>query len=885
IQSNEFTVSVGAYAKLQAILPGEIAAPGTASGVTGTSTPRKVGEAFLFTINAVDNWFNIISSVNGDQITGTSTDLNIVFNPLSGVLSNGTFSFTSTIFQTHGYQTITVIDTNNSFQATSSEVLVLDSNLALDHLTIAPTSISLVAGNTQQFAVTAYNIYNQAITGVDYIWAVTNPTAGSINQSGLFTASTAGTYPQVIKVVGTKNTASSTVYADVVVTSPPVSGGGGGGGIVYTYQLSLTKSASPSISTILMPGNIITYTLSYKNTGNAQLTEVTVKDTVPTGTTYVANSGGVLSDKIVTFNIGTLAADIAGSVSFHVKVNTPEEVNYVINKATIKSAQTVLQESNQLSHGVDPYTFTKTAKDLNGEQLLSGDIILYTLTITNIGVVPTTNIVITDNVPTNTTYVVGSITGTGANASNKNQLKWNVGSLSVNQSVDLTFKVTVNASLSEGVNISNQGSLTSDQLLTKSSSNVGTGGVTVIKIGKATTTEPVKPEPVKPEPVKPEPGGGFVEIKPVIKPEVVAPKETVVTPEPEVVALKDINKKPVLKAVFTPTQTTVQAVMKVAEAINEIRENPVVKAVNKKVITPIATSGAAVGVLPLLPYLGSLNVLQFFLLSFLSMFGVNKRKPWGVVYDSQTQKPIALAVVRMFDKNTFHLMETRVTDRKGRFGFLVQIGNYYITITKPNYVFPSQTVKGKVDGKYQDVYYGENISIQNKEDIIRINVPIDSIAKLKEEKGKGILSIAHYFLVKINTPLLITGIVLALVAAFITPNTHNALVVIIYSFLLYLKKLIIKEERKPWGKIFDIQTKKPLSLVIVQIYKKGYATPKETQITDHTGRFGFLPEQGEYYIVVEKEGYSPWKGENIKVGEEGFVAMDINLINKTNHLT
>ena len=47
-------VSPGAFAQLQLLVPGETAAPGTASGVTGTPAPAYVNGPLQVTVNAVD---------------------------------------------------------------------------------------------------------------------------------------------------------------------------------------------------------------------------------------------------------------------------------------------------------------------------------------------------------------------------------------------------------------------------------------------------------------------------------------------------------------------------------------------------------------------------------------------------------------------------------------------------------------------------------------------------------------------------------------------------------------------------------------------------------------------------------------------------------------
>src|SRR5207245_619022 len=69
------SVSAGAFAKLQLLAPGETAAPGSASGKTGTPTARNAGTAFNVTINAVDANWNLVTSV-ADVVSVTSSDPN-----------------------------------------------------------------------------------------------------------------------------------------------------------------------------------------------------------------------------------------------------------------------------------------------------------------------------------------------------------------------------------------------------------------------------------------------------------------------------------------------------------------------------------------------------------------------------------------------------------------------------------------------------------------------------------------------------------------------------------------------------------------------------------------------------------------------------------------
>lgn len=62
-----------------------------------------------------------------------------------------------------------------------------------------------------------------------------------------------------------------------------------------------------------------------------------------------------------------------------------------------------------------------------------------------------------------------------------------------------------------------------------------------------------------------------------------------------------------------------------------------------------------------------------------------KPKGWGIIYDEKTRLPLARAVARIFDKQFNKLLETQVTDKTGRYSFLVGRNKYYVTYEKDGY--------------------------------------------------------------------------------------------------------------------------------------------------------------------------------------------------------
>jgi hypothetical protein len=121
--SAAFTVVAGTFTKLQVLVPGEIAAPGTVSGKTGTPTAQMAGTPFTVTVNAVDANWNVVAST--DVVAITSSDPAATL-PASAALVAGTRTFGVTL-NTAGSRTVTATDLNNGAKtaATSPAITVI----------------------------------------------------------------------------------------------------------------------------------------------------------------------------------------------------------------------------------------------------------------------------------------------------------------------------------------------------------------------------------------------------------------------------------------------------------------------------------------------------------------------------------------------------------------------------------------------------------------------------------------------------------------------------------------------------------------------------------------------------------------------------------------
>ena len=93
--SSAWIVNHGVVKKLQMLLPGEAANPGSTTGKTGTPSLQTSGTAFDVKVNAVDANWNFGTSLT-DTVAITSNDANAVL-PASAALSAGTGTFTVTL--------------------------------------------------------------------------------------------------------------------------------------------------------------------------------------------------------------------------------------------------------------------------------------------------------------------------------------------------------------------------------------------------------------------------------------------------------------------------------------------------------------------------------------------------------------------------------------------------------------------------------------------------------------------------------------------------------------------------------------------------------------------------------------------------------------------
>lgn len=145
--SSTIIVTAGAYKKLLILLPGEIHAPGSATGKTGTATDRVSGQGFDINVLAVDEYWNKVSSgSNTIRITSTDSDATL---PSTSTLTDGSSrKFRITLRLVRNTTTITATDETDRTKTyyTTANINVIDSNVPQNLIVLLPGEKYEVSG-------------------------------------------------------------------------------------------------------------------------------------------------------------------------------------------------------------------------------------------------------------------------------------------------------------------------------------------------------------------------------------------------------------------------------------------------------------------------------------------------------------------------------------------------------------------------------------------------------------------------------------------------------------------------------------------------------------------------------------------------------------------
>jgi parallel beta-helix repeat protein len=231
------------------------------------------------TANVVANANQVFTAAGYDALNNLITGLSFTWSTNVGMMMSGNTFMAQTTAGVTGYVRATS-------GLVSGDAIVTIVPGALNHIDVAPATLSAAAGSQTQFTAVGRDVYNNAIAGLTFAWA-TN--VGTISASGLFTAqTTAGATGTVTATSGgITGTASVTIIAaplSYIIVTP------GTASVVVGTTQSFSAVGYDALNNVI-PG--VTFTWS-SNVGTVSGAGLLTAQTV-TGVGYVRATNGLVS--------------------------------------------------------------------------------------------------------------------------------------------------------------------------------------------------------------------------------------------------------------------------------------------------------------------------------------------------------------------------------------------------------------------------------------------------------------------------------------------------------------------------------------------------------------------------------------------------------------
>ncbi|MGL6105484.1 DUF7507 domain-containing protein [Romboutsia sp.] len=376
---------------------------------------------------------------------------------------------------------LTPTDEPVTYTATSNKVTTLI-NISTLTATKAVDKAYATIGNTLNYTVTINNTGNQTALDVffqDTVQSDASFVTGSVKINGIPHADynpNAGFYlddmPGSSTNVVSFDVTVETLPTDYIIynyatesykyyinpANPPIVVEGATNTVqtvIVVGSLSVTKAVSKAYATI---DDVLTYTVNVFNSGNTTAKNVNFRDVIPTGLTFVNESvtiNGVSYpsyNPYASFTLGNIISGDAVVISFDAKVTSMPNPSLVSNTANLTFAYRIDPNGSDTPAQTNSNTVTtqvnlgslSLAKSVDKVYSTAGDVLTYTVVVTNNGNVNADNVIFTDDLQADTTFNAGSVKVNGTTRSDYDpEVGFNLGTIQTLESVTVVFTVTV----------------------------------------------------------------------------------------------------------------------------------------------------------------------------------------------------------------------------------------------------------------------------------------------------------------------------------------------------------------------------------------------------------------------------------------------------------
>ncbi len=202
----------------------------------------------------------------------------------------------------------------------------------------------------------------------------------------------------------------------------------------------------------------MTYTVSVANTGNTLAKNVNFRDVIPAGLTFVQGSVTINGTSYTGYNpynsftLGNIVSGDTVVVTFEAIVTSVPNPSLVTNTANLTFSYRIDPNGSDIPVQINSNTVTTQinlgsialSKTVNKTYATMGDILTYTVVVTNNGTVRADNVIFTDSLQSDITFNAGSVKVNGTTYLDYDPtVGFNLGNINPLDNVTVVFTVTV----------------------------------------------------------------------------------------------------------------------------------------------------------------------------------------------------------------------------------------------------------------------------------------------------------------------------------------------------------------------------------------------------------------------------------------------------------
>ena len=215
----------------------------------------------------------------------------------------------------------------------------------------------------------------------------------------------------------------------------------------YYSQITVSKDVDSAKAVL---GDTLIYMLTVRNIGNETSGEVALSDDLPAYVRYVANSASPTAvydsaNHRLSWTISGIGPNGATGAAFRAVIDSTTPIGTEIQNVALADYDDSTVADTATTSVIDTTHAPRLRiqKSVDSPSAVIGDTLTYTIKVVNSGNATATDVTVIDPLPPYVTYLTNSASGGGIYDSPSRTLTWHLDSVSVGQSLDLGFKVTL----------------------------------------------------------------------------------------------------------------------------------------------------------------------------------------------------------------------------------------------------------------------------------------------------------------------------------------------------------------------------------------------------------------------------------------------------------